>query len=407
MSMKAEETVLSNNSSSDDRKSFLQRKEINVGGVKCKLLDDALYSRLRRQTKTPDDFLNSFVWKLDSGGGKGGAKMAFTKNMKYIVKELSGGDAKSLRKHAKAIVEHCESHKSFMARVLAHFVGPKKIEYVAMAAVIPDVRDGGWNEIYDLKGNRDDKILTQSGQKLPAVHMRCWNIPCFCLLSVFGCLSETRINYYKGKVNAYEGTYFHLTDSVAKDVLERIHYDTEFLAEIGLMDYSIILGIRRCSLKEYKPGMFPKGCMVGADQPYLSVHKGEVWAYYLGIIDYLQEWNFGKRCAAILKCCCAPKPLSTVPPKQYADQFYSHFTEKLSNGVHEAISIKKSRCPAPSVVSIASVSSTNSDEGSPTSTKGRHTPDDVFPSEHKEDDDEEEEDAASPRSVAIEMTTPK
>ena len=224
--------------------------------------------------------------------------------------------------------------------------------------------------------------------------MRCWNVPYFCCLSICGCLSKQRIKYYQGKVDAFQGDFFHLTDSAAKLVLERVHNDTKFLAEVGLMDYSIILGVRRCPLKDYKPGVFPKGCMEGSDQPYISVHKGEVWAYYLGIIDFLQEWNMGKRAAACLKCLCAPKPLSTVPPKEYAEQFYSHFSEKLSAGVHEAKPLMKSRCPAPSVSSIGSVGSTGSNEGSPTSSKGRGT------FEHKEDDDD---DTSSPASVTIEM----
>ena len=158
--MKAEETV------SLDHQKFLPKKEIKVGGVSCKLINDDVFSLLRKQTKTPDDFLKNFVWQLDKGGGKGGAKMAFTRNMRYIVKELTGGDATYLKRHAQAIVEHCTSRKSFMSRILAHFVGPKKVQYMAMAAVIPNVKDSAWNEIYDLKGNRDDKILTRSGQSV-------------------------------------------------------------------------------------------------------------------------------------------------------------------------------------------------------------------------------------------------
>ena len=86
------------------------------------------------------------------------------------------------------------------------------------------------------------------------------------------------MKYYQGKVDAFQGDFFHLTDSAAKLVLERVHNDTKFLAEVGLMDYSIILGVRRCPLKDYKPGVFPKASMDGSDQPYISIHKGEVWS---------------------------------------------------------------------------------------------------------------------------------
>ena len=110
---------------------------------------------------------------------------------------------------------------------------------------------------------------------------------------------KTTRKYYQGKVDAFQGDFFHLTDSAAKLVLERIHNDTKFLAEVGLMDYSIILGVRRCPLKDYKPGVFPKGCMDGSDQPYISIHKGEVWAYYLGIIDFFAGMEHGKTSSSV------------------------------------------------------------------------------------------------------------
>ena len=46
-------------------------------------------------------------------------------------------------------------------------------------------------------------------------------------------------------------------------------------------------------------------------------------AYYLGIIDFLQGWTAGKKVAHVIKFLFAPKPISTVRPKPYADQFWA------------------------------------------------------------------------------------
>ena len=44
-------------------------------------------------------------------------------------------------------------------------------------------------------------------------------------------------------------------------------------------------------------------------QPYVVVEGKRATAYYIGIIDFLQGWTGGKKCAHIIKVIFAPKPV--------------------------------------------------------------------------------------------------
>lgn len=48
------------------------------------------------------------------------------------------------------------------------------------------------------------------------------------------------------------------------------------------------------------------------------------------MIDFLQPWTTGKKVAHCIKCTFAPKPISTIHPTQYADQFLDFFADKFT-----------------------------------------------------------------------------
>jgi hypothetical protein len=59
------------------------------------------------------------------------------------------------------------------------------------------------------------------------------------------------------------------------------------------------------------------------------VHDNQVNAYYVGIIDFLQFYNCGKKCAHHIKCCDL-KPLATVHPSVYGVRFEDYFNQKFT-----------------------------------------------------------------------------
>lgn len=101
------------------------------------------------------------------------------------------------------------------------------------------------------------------------------------------------------------------------------------------MDYSLLVGIRRLSLEEAQAKVRAPEPAKGDSfvEPILTEYGGEVWVYYVGIIDFLQMWTGGKKVAHVIKECFAPHPISTVAPNAYAKQFLDFFAKKfLSDG---------------------------------------------------------------------------
>lgn len=98
------------------------------------------------------------------------------------------------------------------------------------------------------------------------------------------------------------------------------------------MDYSLLVGVRRLTRKEAHARVRAPSPEKGDAfvEPILTEFGGEVLAYYVGIIDFLQMWTGGKRAAHVIKECFAPHPISTVPPGPYAKQFLDFFAKKFS-----------------------------------------------------------------------------
>jgi hypothetical protein len=337
----------------------------SVSGETVRLINDTHYAPVREKYGVPLRlFANREYWdfdKLKPSGGKGGDMMGRTSDGAFFIKEVSGGDQKTLLKYSKGYTEHICKTESFISRFYMHFerVESKKF-YVVMnnwhldarrknAAVVEDSVETpaaasianepkgpykvkgdfvGLNQFincYDLKGSADDKTQRFDGAVLVEVHKRCWS-PMMC-----GCgITEERKSYYEGKQHAKD-VKFEVTQQDYNVITERIRADVDLLTDLGLMDYSLLVGIKRCPVSSAGEFKLSGGFTAGdaTDQPYLVTHDGVESAYYIGIIDFLQEWVCGKKCAQCIKTCAgAPKPLATAPPSVYGPRFLECFQSK-------------------------------------------------------------------------------
>lgn len=156
--------------------------------------------------------------------------------------------------------------------------------------------------------------------------MRCWH--CHMVLAEYCCgcyLDQDRKEYKEGKNAAF--TYkLHLDAKNKAELLRCIERDITWLADEALMDYSLVLAVQTVE-PEQAAEVLQKGALPG--QPFVGEHEGKCYAYYFGIIDFLQEWTTTKICAHFIKLCCAPKPMSTVEPVAYSEQFYAHFEDSI------------------------------------------------------------------------------
>jgi hypothetical protein len=329
-----------------------QPTNIKIGGETIKLFNDAEFKKVRTFRNVADDAITSvdkaFTGKdefdfqtLRESGGKGGDLMGFTKiysedreNSKvgnYIIKEMKGDDHKSLTSYVNEYCHHVTDKHSYITCFYFHFqttkdmiIKNKKLKkprsmkagtnFVVMANCMPGVDKV--KDMFDLKGSADDKTQLQNGVKVDEVHKRCWS-PMNCGIGI----TQERQDYARGKKKAFTCDFI-VTKENRKIILDVIKYDTDFLAACNLMDYSLLVGIKRGSPEDFIPGITP-------DQPYLGTPKktGKPEAYYIGIIDFLQGWNWKKDVASCLKT-FAPKPLSTVKPAIYGPRFYDFFDNK-------------------------------------------------------------------------------
>ena len=276
-----------------------------VGGEECLCYNDNYFQLVRSRFSIPANVvadIQTFNWaNMRAGGGKGGDEMCFTSpDKKYIIKEL-GGDHETLLSITKSYVEHV-CGDSLLVRFALHFHHTKTHKnYVLMNSWLPnesssskqekekteeteeteekkddDADDGAeivtsqskykedsFKEIYDLKGCADDKMMHKNFKKLEQVHKRCWHCKFDC------CADDARNSYKNSKTHARKCTFFiHFEER--RKIMAKIQSDAQFLRTNGLMDYSLIVGIKKCPIAVFKEKYLPRGGfssgVAGSDQ---------------------------------------------------------------------------------------------------------------------------------------------
>jgi len=321
-------------------------EEVKVGGHAVTLYNDDYFALIREKFSIPANIAESsdvFDWKhMEASLGKGGDPMCFILNRRYIIKEL-GSDHPTLLSITREYVEHV-CGDSFLARFALHFKrNSDQKNYVLMNSWLPgseqELKDkknypeDGFEEIYDLKGCADDKMMSAQGKTLEQVHKRFHNCKMHCCKA-----SEERRMYKAAKIKARTNHFFLHFDE-RKRIMAKIQSDAQFLRMKGLMDYSLIVGIKKCAVQVFEDKYLPRGGFSVGDrygseqmQPYYAVHTTEkegkqVLAYYIGVIDFLQFWTCAKKVAHHIKCCDV-KPLATVVPFEYGIRFDDYFSQK-------------------------------------------------------------------------------
>lgn len=116
---------------------------------------------------------------------------------------------------------------------------------------------------------------------------------------------------YKEQDFLESGQSICLQLSLKISLLDQIILDTEFLSSLGLIDYSLIIGIHKISPEEEDSVLTEK---------YRSIDSKEV--YYLGIIDILTRYNTLKKVEYIFKGgLFGFDQISCNPPEKYQQRF--------------------------------------------------------------------------------------
>ena len=278
--------------------------------------------------------------------------IGFSKDGRFMVKEINQADHDSLLFCCENLCKRALEGGSLLAPTLAHFTRAKDGKtFFATLSCVP-THHGFTCSRYDLKGNMDDKTELWDGEKVQAIHNRCFNFAkCWygCDAEYCKCLQrDDRRKYVLGKRHAFSCP-FNVTPKQRSSILDSLGKDVDMLNTCGTMDYSLLVTIIKTTEAEITElGELPKSNL--PNQPIVCVDPddGRIVAYYIGIIDYLQQWTLGKKIAHLVKCCCAPHPISTVPPLAYRHQFFDHFDVKFRAVARDFVGILRTRRPDPS-----------------------------------------------------------
>lgn len=310
-------------------KAPLLEKSAEFASADIEAWNDNLWKQVRQRDGVPENFVSNVkLSNFKPSGGKGGDLMAFTDNNLYIIKELNHGDHDTLLRITESYYNHIMSDEgTLLATIYMHYCHVKsRRQFVVTRNLTP--YKGPYHRRYDLKGCADDKTLERGGKSIPPVRKRIWKLhmwcsPCF--------LSEARRVYKKGKCDAFK-LNLPVSPSHREIILKRIKRDTDWLAANNLMDYSLLVGLRKIPKGEIETNVEVKEAMeapLGELRLPLMYEGDEDQAVllYVGIIDYFQQWTSAKKVARCIKTLECRK--ATIPPKPYGKRFQKHIADML------------------------------------------------------------------------------
>uniref|UniRef100_A0A8C6LRQ5 Phosphatidylinositol 5-phosphate 4-kinase type-2 alpha n=1 Tax=Nothobranchius furzeri TaxID=105023 RepID=A0A8C6LRQ5_NOTFU len=278
--------------------------------------------------------------------GRSGARFHTSYDKRYVIKTISSEDVAEmhniLKKYHQFIVE-CHGNT-----LLPQFLGMYRLTvdgdetYMIVTRNVFSHRLSVYKK-YDLKGST---VAREASDKEKA----------------------KELPTYKDNDFINDGQKIHIDGENKKMFLEKLRKDVEFLAQLKLMDYSLLVGIHDVERAEQEevesedneveeegesdgggigtppdspsntldsnkplcPGEFDPSIDVYAIKSNEGAPRKEV--YFMAIIDILQHYDAKKKAAHAAKTVKhgAGAEISTVNPEQYSKRFYDFITTILS-----------------------------------------------------------------------------
>ena len=245
----------------------------------CTIIEynSAVFAELRKRIKVSnrilsDSLINSenfYNIKADAtnSGGKSTSFFFLTADEKFILKTIKSRDRKIfLKKMLNKYILRINQNESRIVRILGVYkVFPSKLDFVIMENIIPNK---GNAIIYDIKGyaNTNRKGINEVHKDMDFVE-----------------------NFKK------------LEPNLKKDAMRVLELDLKLLREIGIIDYSILIGV------------YSKNAEI--ENRYL-IKKTPV-PLVLGIIDIFQDYNYKKKLENKLLKIFSKTEFSCVEPSTY------------------------------------------------------------------------------------------
>jgi len=197
-------------------------------------LDKIKPADIKSSLKLEDNITN--IFKSGQGAGRSGSFFFFSRDNKYIIKTMRGTEKKVLLGMLGDLVEHFKAteNKSLLARIYGVYTVKsdvfESVDIIVMenTARVKSVQSP--KMVFDLKGSIKNRKVGFEGED------KWW-------LKKPGHKKVMKDRNFVEINNDLNRSLVNFSESQICDFSEAIHYDTIFLRDRGLMDYSLLLVI--------------------------------------------------------------------------------------------------------------------------------------------------------------------
>jgi len=220
---------------------------------------------------------------------------------------------------APAYLLHCQAHPNSLIRYLGcHSIrmplNTRKVYFVVMVNVLPPQK---CDLTFDLKGATSNRQRAKQHTDIQALRAG---------TPLRRELKKTLLD----KDWMAMQIRLSLSHKAAETLAATIATDAAFLAQQGLLDYSLLVGV---ILKPQLGIEAERSASTDSMCPVAHVHRSvDGAAFYVGIIDILEKWGCGKwpvqSCVlqtVFRYACCMqwynPRGITALPPSSYASRF--------------------------------------------------------------------------------------
>ncbi|KAG8773240.1 1-phosphatidylinositol-3-phosphate 5-kinase [Ceratobasidium sp. 428] len=254
--------------------------------VTCKVLYAEQFQALRRSCDCDQIMIESLARcaKWDALGGKSGSAFLRTRDERFLAKELSRQETEALGKFAPQYFEYMSSalsggRPSLLAKLFGFYQislkNPIAGKSVKMNLLVQENLLYGrkFTQTYDLKGLTRKRMVQRTGR-------------------------ENEVLLDENLVQASYTEPYYLREHTKRILRGAIWNDTQFLADLKVMDYSMLVGVDSA--------------------------KNEL---VVGIVDFVRTYDWDKKIESLIKenlgGARKGEGPTIVPPKVYRDRFRS------------------------------------------------------------------------------------
>jgi len=297
-----------------------------------------------------------------SSPGKSGSFFYFSPDYRYLIKTVHYNEHRHFFKVLDKYYNYLEANPNSLIMSIYGLYRLKadghKMYFIVMQNVYPPNKD--MHRMYDLKGSTKGRYVEPPTEEKNYAR------------TIFKDINWTD-----------ENRHLILGPEKRKLLLEQLEKDAKFLQTMGVMDYSLLVGIhlrnkgnsenirmkllatfaavlatvktknsinRRSSVFERRMTYLPdddeietekkdESIFNNEDGGFISTDENNVIqneAYYMGIIDYLAPWDFKKIIEHYFKTIFLfQRNISAVSPKQYGKRFFKFVEEKIVSQLPE------------------------------------------------------------------------